>query len=169
MSHFYVCYECGKFEIGKFDSETYNEKHNGHPPVFVGSEVHFYWKDVCKVCTEGARVKSATSVATTTLLDVEMMAEGEGSAAPAASSAKVTDDDELLLSRCVITPSRVQELSSFRILEFGSLLDDSTSVDVTFVVNNERIPAHRIILAARSTYLRTMFSSTRTTWFSTTP
>ena len=53
----------------------------------------------------------------------------------------------------------VQELSSTRVSEFGSLLDDPTSADVTFVVNNERIPAHRIILAARSTYFRSMFSS----------
>ena len=67
--------------------------------------------------------------------------------------------DELLLCRCVVTPSRVQELPSARISEFGSLLDDPTSADVTFVVNNERIPAHRIILAARSTYFRSMFSS----------
>ena len=67
--------------------------------------------------------------------------------------------DEILLGRCVVTPARVRELPSARISEFGSLLDDPTSVDVTFVVNNERIPAHRTILAARSTYFRTMFSS----------
>jgi speckle-type POZ protein len=67
--------------------------------------------------------------------------------------------DELLLCRCVVMPARVEELPSARISEFGSLLDDPTSADVTFVVNNERIPAHRIILAARSTYFRTMFSS----------
>ena len=67
--------------------------------------------------------------------------------------------DEILLGRCVVTPARVRELPSARISEFGSLLDDPTRVDVTFVVNNERIPAHRIILAARSTYFRTMFSS----------
>jgi hypothetical protein len=66
--------------------------------------------------------------------------------------------DEILLGRCT-TPARFQELPSARISEFGSLLDDPTSADVTFVVNNERIPAHRIILAARSTYFRTMFSS----------
>ena len=65
----------------------------------------------------------------------------------------------LLLGQCGVTPARVQELPSARISEFGSLLDDPTSVDVTFVVNNERIPAHRTILAARSTYFRTMFSS----------
>ena len=67
--------------------------------------------------------------------------------------------DELVPCRCVVSPSRVQELPSARISEFGSLLDDPTRVDVTFLVNNERIPAHRIILAARSTYFRTMFSS----------
>jgi hypothetical protein len=67
--------------------------------------------------------------------------------------------DEILLGRCVVTPARVRELPSARISEFGSLLDDPTRVDVTFVVNNERIPAHRTILAARSTYFRTMFSS----------
>ena len=52
----------------------------------------------------------------------------------------------------------VQELSSTRVSEFGSLLDDPTSADVTFVVNNERISAHKIILAARSPYFRVMLS-----------
>jgi len=40
-----------------------------------------------------------------------------------------------------VPPERVQELSSARISEFGSILDDSTA-DVTFVVNNESITAH---------------------------
>jgi speckle-type POZ protein len=54
------------------------------------------------------------------------------------------------------TGKDVQELSSTRVSEFSSLLDDTTSADVTFVVNNERIPAHKIILAARSPYFRAM-------------
>ncbi len=37
----------------------------------------------------------------------------------------------------MVTPVRIHELPSARISEFGSLLDDPTSVDVTFVVNNE--------------------------------
>jgi hypothetical protein len=53
----------------------------------------------------------------------------------------------------------VQELSSTRVSEFGCLLDDPTSADVTFVVNNERIPAHKIIPAARSPYFRAILSS----------
>ncbi len=53
----------------------------------------------------------------------------------------------------------VQELSSTRVSEFGTLLDDPTSAGVTFVaVNNERIPAHKNILAARSPYFRAMLS-----------
>jgi hypothetical protein len=54
---------------------------------------------------------------------------------------------EFLHGRCV-PPARVQELPSARISEFGSLLDDPTSADVTFVVDNERITAHRNVLAA---------------------
>ena len=67
------------------------------------------------------------------------------------------------IAGCSLVPPRVaaqvQELTSAHISEFGSLLDDPTSADVTFVVNNERIHAHRIILAARSTNFRSMFSS----------
>jgi hypothetical protein len=65
---------------------------------------------------------------------------------------------DVLLGPCV-TPARVQELPSARVSDFGSMLDDPTRADVTFVVNNERIHAHRNILAARLPYFRTMFSS----------
>ena len=67
------------------------------------------------------------------------------------------------IAGCSLAPPRaaahVQKLPSTLTCDYAALLDDPTSADVTFVVNNERIPAHRIILAARSTYFRSMFSS----------
>ena len=67
------------------------------------------------------------------------------------------------IAGCSLAPPRgaahVQKLPSTLTCDYAALLYDPTSADVTFVVNNERIPAHRIILAARSTYFRSMFSS----------
>ena len=40
-----------------------------------------------------------------------------------------------------------------------ALLNDETLSDVTFVVGDARIPAHRVILEARSQYFRAMLSS----------
>ena len=65
--------------------------------------------------------------------------------------------DELLLCRCVVLcvvkSACVQEVSSVRISEFDSLLDDPTHSDVTFVVNNECTHVHMNILTAPTVFL----------------
>ena len=43
--------------------------------------------------------------------------------------------------------------------EMRALLDDSRFADITFVVEGEKITAHRMLLVARSVYFRTMLSS----------
>jgi hypothetical protein len=55
--------------------------------------------------------------------------------------------------------AQVQELTSTLTSDYAALLDDRTSADVTFVVNSDRITAHKNILAARCAYFRAMFSS----------
>ena len=42
---------------------------------------------------------------------------------------------------------------------YGKLLEDGTLADVVLVVDGERFPAHRVILAARSEYFRGLFLS----------
>jgi hypothetical protein len=42
---------------------------------------------------------------------------------------------------------------------YGKLLEDCTLADVVLVVDGERFPAHRVILAARSEYFRGLFLS----------
>eukprot|EP00747_Dinoflagellata_sp_TGD_P179951 gnl/TRDRNA2_/TRDRNA2_31612_c0_seq1.p1 gnl/TRDRNA2_/TRDRNA2_31612_c0~~gnl/TRDRNA2_/TRDRNA2_31612_c0_seq1.p1 ORF type:complete len:529 (+),score=64.97 gnl/TRDRNA2_/TRDRNA2_31612_c0_seq1:52-1638(+) len=43
--------------------------------------------------------------------------------------------------------------------DFGALLTETSSADVTFIVNSEAIMAHRVILQARSDYFCRMFTS----------
>ena len=45
------------------------------------------------------------------------------------------------------------------VAEMEALLNDESRSDVTFVVGDARIPAHRVILEARSQYFRAMLSS----------
>merc|ERR1712107_436720 len=44
-------------------------------------------------------------------------------------------------------------------VDMGRLLENTSDADVTFMVNGERILAHRVILSARSQYFNIMFSS----------
>ena len=56
---------------------------------------------------------------------------------------------------CTVAP----QLPSVFVTQMAALLDDDSLSDVTFVVGDTRIHAHRVILIARSEYFRAMLTS----------
>jgi hypothetical protein len=68
--------------------------------------------------------------------------------------------EELPLGRCGVTSARVDEMNCERMQkDYAKMVGNSELADVVLVVEGERFPAHRVMLAARNEYFRGMFRS----------
>ena len=115
----------------------------------------------------------ANGIVTTIAGSTHGFSDGQGIASQFNSPQKlvIDMDGNILVTDCANNKIRIidagvnpigsnllPELPSTHSTDFSALLEDPTYCDVEFSINNEKITAHRSILASRCDYFQTMFA-----------